>query len=308
MATPSSSMLLAPRHDTFLSIFTKHQLWPNRKPTFEDLSLANKSAVITGGNVGIGLECGKLLLSLHLEHLIFAVRSLDKGNEAVAPLRRLYPGAKIDVWHLDLNSYESIKAFVKKCATLPRLDIAILNAGIMNTSYKASPSTGHEEMFQVNYLSSALLGLLLLPLLRKKGSSSNPGQLTLVASGAAMIADFAERNEENLISSFDRAQGWTTGTAKSRYDTTKGLVLMLTVSLSKLVSADDVVVNVVDPTFTPGTSFFRELPRLARILMWPLVTVLGTSVNNAAWRYVDAVAVRGRPSHGSLISDWEISP
>lgn len=265
--------------------------------------------MITGGNVGIGLECGKLLLSLRLARLVFAVRSPEKGEEAAAPLRRLHPGTEIEIWHLDLNSYDSMKAFVRQCATLPRLDIVILNAGIMNTSLKASPSNGHEEMFHVNYLSAALLGILLLPLLRKKkGPRNTPGQLTLVASGAAMIAEFAERHEASLIPSFHESRGWGSGTAKSRYDTTKGLVLMLTVALSKLVNADDVVVNVVDPTFTPGTSFFRELPLMARILAWPLLTLLGTSVNNAAWRYVDAVAVRGKPSHGSLISDWEISP
>lgn len=306
MATPSTSMSLPPRHDTFFSIFTKHQLWPNRKPSFDSVSVAHKTAVITGGNVGIGLECGKLLLSLRLERLIFGVRSLEKGEEAARLLRRQYPGAEVDVWHLDLHSYESIKAFATRCTTLPHLDIAILNAGIMNTSYKTSPSTGHEEMFQVNYLSAALLGLLLLPLLRNKSPSGTPGQLTLVASGAAMIAQFSERSEAALVSSFDRPQSW--GSAKARYDTTKGLVLMLTLSLSKLVSADDVVVNVVDPTFTPGTSFFRELPLLARLALWPLVTLVGTSVNNAGWRYVDAVAVRGKASHGSLISDWEISP
>jgi hypothetical protein len=108
------------------------------------------------------------------------------------------------------------------------------------------------------------------------------------------------------VSSFDRPQIW--GSVKARYDTTKGLVLMLTLSLSKLVNAEDDVVNVVDPTFTPGTSFFRELPLLARLAFWPLLTLVGTSVNNAGWRYVDAVAVRGKASHGSLISDWEISP
>ena len=308
MAQTPSSMSLPPRQDTLFSIFSKHQLWPNRRPSFPSPSVHGKAAVITGGNVGIGLECGRLLLSLDLQHLIFAVRSPDKGEKAVAPLRRLYPQAKIEIWNLDLNSYDSIKAFARQCATLPRLDIAILNAGIMNTSFKVSLSTGHEEMFQVNYLSAALLGLLLLPILKEKGEPGTPGQLTLIASGAAMIATFRERDERPLIPAFDKSEGWTSRTAKLRYDDTKGMVLMLTLSLSKLVSPADVVVNVVDPTFTPGTSFFRELPWLMRLVLWPLTSLTGTSVNNAAWRYVDAVAVRGKPSHGSLISDWEISP
>jgi hypothetical protein len=86
------------------------------------------------------------------------------------------------------------------------------------------------------------------------------------------------------------------------------LVLMLTYRMSKLVTKEDTVITVVDPTFTPGTSFFRKLPWVMRMLLWPLTTLLGTSVNNAAWRYVDAVVGRGQESHGSFLSDWEINP
>jgi NAD(P)-dependent dehydrogenase (short-subunit alcohol dehydrogenase family) len=308
MSSPVGSLSLTPGTYTFPRIFYKHQIRPNPKPNLESNTVAQKTAVITGGNAGIGLECGRLLLSLQLSHLILTVRSLPKGEEAAGPLRKLYPKAKIDVWHLDMNSYESIRAFARKCAALPRLDIAILSAGIMNVKLELNPSTGHEEMFQVNYLSIALLALLLLPALSNKTSSGTPGQLTLVASGAALIAEFSERDAKALLPAFDKQEGWNSSVAKKRYDTTKGLVLMLTLLLSKITKAESTVVNVVDPTFTPGTSFFRNLPFLMRVLVWPLTTLLGTSVNNAAWRYVDAAVVRGKESHGSFVSDWEIHP
>lgn len=308
MAAPGSSISLPPRHDTFLKVFIKHQLRPNPKPPLEWISVSEQTAVITGGNTGIGLECGRLLLSLHLSHLILTVRSLESGERAAAPLRKLYPEAKIDVWHLDLDSYESIRTFARKCADLPRLDIAILSAGIMNIAFRSNPSTGHEETFQVNYLSTALLALLLLPVLKKKGPSGNPGRLTLVASGAALVAEFSERDENPLIPSFDKEEGWNASTAKKRYDTTKGLVLMLVYKLSQITKADHTVINVVDPTFTPGTAFFRNLPFLMRVFAWPLATLLGTSVSEAAWRYIDAAVARDQKSHGSFLSDWEINP
>lgn len=308
MASPGSSMSLPPRHDTFLKIFIKHQLRPNPKPPRESISVAQQTAVITGGNTGIGLECGRLLLSLHLSHLILAVRSLEKGEEAAAPLRKLYPEAKINVWHLDLNSYDSIRSFARKCADIPRLDIAILSAGIMNMAFKVSSSTGHEETFQVNYLSTALLALLLLPALKNKNPSGAPGRLTLVASGAALIAEFSERNEATLIPSFDKQDGWNASAAKRRYDTTKAMVLMLVYRLSKITKAESTVINVVDPTFTPGTGFFRHLPFLMKVFAWPLATLLGTSVHEAAWGYIDAAVARGQESHGSFLSDWEINP
>jgi NAD(P)-dependent dehydrogenase (short-subunit alcohol dehydrogenase family) len=306
MTSPGGSMSLPPNNDTFLKVFTKHQLRPNPKPQLESISVAQQTAVITGGNTGLGLECGRILLSLQLSHLILAVRSLEKGKEAAASLRKIYPNVKIDVWQLDLDSYESIRAFARKCKTLPRLDIAILSAGIMNVAFKVNSTTGHEENFQINYLSTALLALLLLPSL--ENSSGTPGRLTLVASGAALIAEFSERNEVPLIPAFDIQEGWNSSVAKKRYDTSKGLVLILAYQLSKMIKADDTVINVVDPSFTPGTSFFRDLPLLMRAITWPLVRLVGTSVNNAGWRYVDAAVARGKETHGSFLSDWEISP
>lgn len=307
-APSGGSYSIPPRQDTLFTVFTKHQLWPNPKPTLEQISAAGKTAVITGGNAGIGLECGRILLSRQLPHLILASRSSERGEEAAVPLRKAYPTARIDVWQLDMNSYDSIRNFAEKCAGLERLDIAILGAGIMNINFQGSPSTGHEETFQVNYLSTALLSVLLLPILKKKSPVGSPGHLVQVASGAALIAEYSERNEEPLIASFDKREGWNSTVAKKRYDDTKGMILMLTYKLSTLVNAEDTIVNVVDPTFTPGTGFFRNLPLVMRVLMWPLTRLVGTTVNNAGWRYFDAAVARGEESHGSFVSDWEISP
>lgn len=96
--------------------------------------------------------------------------------------------------------------------------------------------------------------------------------------------------------------------AKKRYDTTKGLVLMLNHKLSQLTQTTNIVVNVVDPSFTPGTGFFRDVPFLMRALLWPLTKILGTSVDNASWRYMDAAVRRGSESHDSFLSDWVINP
>ncbi|KAH8698533.1 hypothetical protein BGW36DRAFT_448508 [Talaromyces proteolyticus] len=314
MSSPQSSISLPPRHDTFLKIFTKHQLHPNPKPAYlkpGSISVAHQTGVITGGNAGIGLESGRLLLSLGLSQLILAARSPSKGQEAAAALQKQYPKAKIDVWQLDLNSYDSIREFARKCAALPRLDIAILSAGIMNVGYKTSPVTGREEMLQVNYLSTALLAILLLPTLkREKPSGANtPGRLTLVASGAALIAEFSEGNGTPLHPPFDKqGERWNMSAAKKRYDLSKSMVLMLGYTLSKMIKPDETVINIVDPSFTPGTSFFHNLPLLIKIFAYPLAMLLGTSTNSAGWRYVDAAVARGKESHGSFLSDWEINP
>lgn len=310
MSTSKGSLSLPAESFSFPKIFFKHQIQPNPKPSLDLSSAAGATAIVTGANAGIGLECAQLLLSLNISNLILAVRTISKGEEAAAPLRAAFPQAKIEVWPLDMNSYDSINAFARQCGTLARLDIVILSAGIMNMDLQVNTSTAHEEMFQVNYLSTALLAISMLPLLKRRTTPSGPpGRLTLVASGAALIADFSKHDATQIIKTFDPpSPTWTSAQAKSQYDATKALVLMMALKLSEIVSAEEVVVNVVDPSFAPGTNFFRGLPFAVRLLLRPLTALLGTTVNNAAWRYVDAAVSRGAESHGSFISDWEIHP
>jgi short chain dehydrogenase len=130
-----------------------------------DVNFTGKTAIVTGSNNGIGLECARQLLDLGLGKLIIAVRDESKGQAArtnLSSCRYLEDGA-IEVWKLDMLSYDSITAFAERTKTLKRLDIVVLNAGIMKQIYELAPSTSHEETIQVNFLSTALLAILLLP-------------------------------------------------------------------------------------------------------------------------------------------------
>ena len=71
----------------------------------------------------------------------------------------------MDVWELDMQDYASIQRFASRVDGLPRLDAAVLNAGISPSDYVRSPK-GWESTLQVNVLSTASLGLLLMPKLR----------------------------------------------------------------------------------------------------------------------------------------------
>ena len=149
--------------------------------------LDNQTVLVTGSNGGIGLAACRNILKLRPSHLILAVRILTRGEEAVQQLRQQFadPSMLISVWILDMESYDSIHQFAEQCATLPRIDIVILNAAIMKPKFDQHPTTGHEMTIQVNYISTALLAILLLPILKAskvKNKTPRPPVLHLVAS------------------------------------------------------------------------------------------------------------------------------
>ncbi|KAI8227014.1 Short-chain dehydrogenase/reductase tropG [Colletotrichum sp. SAR 10_96] len=99
-----------------------------------DLSLSGQTAIITGSNAGIGLTCAEMLLEHKLSHLIMAVRSQKKGEEAASKLRQTHPSANIEVWPLDMMSYDSIQQFVDRFLKAKKVDgkartLSIVNSG-----------------------------------------------------------------------------------------------------------------------------------------------------------------------------------
>lgn len=233
-----------------------------------------------------------------------AVRSIAKGEEAAAPIRKAHPTCKVDVWELDMESYHSIQAFAKRIEALPRLDMAILNAGIAAGSSVArlTSTTTHEETIQVNYLSTALLAILLLPTL---AAGIMPGRLTIVGSGAAAYAAFENRNTRPLLASFDVPYSGFMA-AGERYAVSKLLVMMLVHKLGTIVPASRVIINTVEPGLTSGTQLHRNASGGGLVVLKVLKRLTSKTVEQAAWTYVDAVAAKGAESHGGSVMFWDV--
>jgi NAD(P)-dependent dehydrogenase (short-subunit alcohol dehydrogenase family) len=89
-----------------------------------------------------------------------------KGEAAKNSIQQSHPSSttKIEIRNLDLQLYESILEIGKCAIALPRLDIALLNAGVFPFEWNTS-SDGFETALQVNHLATALLALTLLPTL-----------------------------------------------------------------------------------------------------------------------------------------------
>ncbi|KAH8660056.1 putative short-chain dehydrogenase/reductase family protein [Xylariales sp. PMI_506] len=291
-----------------MSLILKSQLCYKAQHPPRTIDLSNKVAIITGGNVGLGFESARQFLSLKLSHVVIASRSKDKGAAAASKLRTEFPGATVDVWSLDMASYDSIKAFVQRVESdLPHIDIVVLNAGLTKFTFDLVPSTGHEELMQVNYLSTMLLSTLLLPILKKRSAPGAPTRLSIVSSGTTELVAFTNIRESPLLKSFDNIKT-APAPGLEAYGTSKIMGHMFVSKLIDYVSSEDVIINLVDPGITRGTSFNRNTPRVLNALASPMMYTIARSVRDGASTYLDAVLVKGKESHGRFIMDWEVRP
>ncbi|KAM5341721.1 hypothetical protein ACJ41O_014752 [Fusarium nematophilum] len=302
-----SSLDLGPPQGTPLSLFLTSQFRTQAQYPPGDTNLDGKVAIVTGSTSGLGLEASRQLLSHGLSGLILAVRSQDKGENVAVKFRTEYPKAIIQVWSLEMESYDSIRAFVRRAdAELARLDIAILNAGVQAADFIVVTGTGHEKLVQVNYLSTMLLAVLLLTILKSKSPAGEPGRLTIVNSGTARGATISELNGSPVLASLDdETRPWK---PVDRYAVTKLLGHLFIINLAQRVDADDVVVNLVDPGLVRGTALQDFAPRVIVAFFCIFKAVFGRSLPVGASTYIDAAVVKGKESHGCFVSNWKISP
>lgn len=80
--------------------------------------------------VGIGLEIAHHITALRPERLILAVRDPKSATDALTKVLKQSPaGVQVDLWELDLERFDSVKAFAKQCEALGKVDILLNNAG-----------------------------------------------------------------------------------------------------------------------------------------------------------------------------------
>lgn len=150
------------------------------------------------------------------------MRSLEKGDKAKESIEQT-TGRQgvVEVWQLDLASYESTKQFAKRAEGLKRLDAVVENAGIARETY--SVSEDNESTITTNVVSTFLLGLLLLPKLRESGKTFNTiPVLTVVSSEVHGWTSFEERKSSDLFKTMNdketanMAERWARSTRSSQ--------------------------------------------------------------------------------------------
>src|SRR5262249_10258372 len=117
-----------------------------------EMTDSSRTAIITGANSGLGLQCAEALLATDLSwHVVLAVRNSERGAAAV---QRLGAGNRCTVMQLDLASLRSVHSFIDdvRAGGLPPIHAVICNAAVQVVSGTQTTTDGYEMTFGVNHL------------------------------------------------------------------------------------------------------------------------------------------------------------
>lgn len=148
----------------------------------DGIDLTGRTAIVTGGASGIGVETARALVHAGASVLL-AVRNPEAGARVAAAINVEIGTERVSVDCLELGSLASVRAFAARWGDRP-LSLLINNAGVMACPQGATED-GFETQFGVNHLGHFLLTMLLLPALEK----GSPARVIAVSSSAHGMAD-----------------------------------------------------------------------------------------------------------------------
>mmetsp|Transcript_36540 Transcript_36540/g.85338 ORF Transcript_36540/g.85338 Transcript_36540/m.85338 type:complete len:383 (-) Transcript_36540:204-1352(-) len=141
-----------------------------------ETDLFGKTAIVTGGNSGVGKETVRVLAKWGAT-VILACRDVEKGEKAKAEILGSLPKrsrGSVLVWCLDLADFSSVRRFCSRFRDSGRPLHMLINNGGVRHNFLQVTTDGIEEHYQVNHLSHVLLTMELLPMRRIPEPSAPP--------------------------------------------------------------------------------------------------------------------------------------
>ena len=180
--------------------------FPAKTPAAEviaDIDLQGKTAIVTGGYSGIGLEAVRALAAKGVR-VIVPVRTPEKAKETLADVE-----GEVETAPMDLGDIASVHAFADAMTQeLSVLDMLINNAGIMACPL-ARVGPGWEAQFGVNHMGHFALTKALMPLLATKEGA----RVVSLSSTGHKISDILWNDIQYESTDYDKWQAY--GQAKT---------------------------------------------------------------------------------------------
>jgi NAD(P)-dependent dehydrogenase (short-subunit alcohol dehydrogenase family) len=215
--------------------------------------MTGKTCLVTGANSGIGKEAA-LGLARMGARVVLVCRNQQKGEQALADIRRDSGSSQLDLLIADMSSFASVRALAALVRQrYPRLDVLINNAGAAVRSRTFS-ADGIEMTVAGNYLGAALLTFLLVDLLK----SSAPSRIVNVSSEAHRSARFDLNDLQ-----FERRKYSPIGA----YGQSKLLMNAFTFELARRLEGTGVTANCLHPGVVATNIWPADAPLLFRIIV-----------------------------------------
>ena len=202
------------------------------------INLSGKTAIVTGGNTGIGLETTRTLAAAGAT-VIVPARDIEKAKKNLQGI------SNVELASMDLMDPSSIDAFAQKFIASGRpLHLLINNAGIMWVPLRRD-SRGIESQLATNYLAQFHLTARLFPALKK----ADGARVINVSSHGHQFAPFNFDDPNFLHRDYDTLDG---------YGQSKTAVNLFSLELDNRAKDFNVRVYSLHPGSINGTELARE--------------------------------------------------
>ncbi|RJT83074.1 SDR family NAD(P)-dependent oxidoreductase [Arthrobacter cheniae] len=196
----------------------------------EGIDLSNRTAIVTGGASGIGVETARALAHAGADVTI-AVRDVGAGQRVAEDIGRTSKGAVVQVRALDLADLASVDRFADDWSG--PLHILVNNAGVMMTP-ELRTTLGWELQFATNHLGHAALAIGLHDALAAAGGA----RIVSVSSSGHGMSDIVY---DDL---FFQRRPYDAGHA---YGQSKTANVLLAVEATRRWAEDGITANAVMP-------------------------------------------------------------
>ncbi|KAK8058235.1 hypothetical protein PG994_008683 [Apiospora phragmitis] len=281
---------------------------------------AGKTYIVTGSNIGLGLETAKHLVRAQAARVILAVRSAPAGERAREEIEAATGRRGVaEVWSLNLASYDSVRRFARRADDeLDRLDALFANAAVYLDQWTTVTSTGdgadqgevgkeEETSVVVNDISTTLLGLLLLPKLAdtaRRFLQSKPRLVIVTSALAFSVRDDLDSIRDDV---FDGLNDQKKANMRNRYALSKLVQIPIVRRLARLYPPEKtgVVINMINPGLC-RTGLARYSTWYYQLYIDVLRVLIGARTAEAGSRTILYGVAAGEETHGKFLSGCEI--